>query len=275
MPDSPHNLRRCLRAERLAWGLAHLGTALLTVYCTVVTADLLPPLLLNPRWQFGLANVLVNRCFFALAGLGLWHLAGHLAPNEQKLQRRLDRLARLAVLAVVGFLLLMPLQLWSMGAGVSPENLIKSGQPALPSLLPALVAALATASLARTGPAGLSLLQVVGQGARSWQQFLFSCRWLGHLREAGEDRQRQRRRRDRVVAQQRPGSHFEELKGEDNRSISNPAPRPAAGRFARPRPRLGPTRPGRPAYEDDPYLTKLLEQAEREEEESLARRDAA
>jgi hypothetical protein len=351
MPDSLPHLPRGLRAERIAWRLAHLGTALLAIYCIVVTADLLPPLVLDPRWQFGLANVLVNSCSFPLVGLGLWHLAGHLAPDEQQLQRLLDRLARLAVLAVIGYLLLMPLQLWSLWTGVSAVNQQQSGQlaqvlrradqmqaavrssgsvaelqsrlqamqgpaldaaslnqplpvlkqqllaaiaqvragagrnargpqpqelwplgkQALRSMVLALVAAFGLASLSRSGPAGLSLLQVLGEGARRWKQFLFNNQWLRRWREASEDKQEQRQRRQRVVALQRMRRNFEEIEDDDeatssgSRHSASPGPagwlrhwRRSAGR-------------GRPEQVDPGYLGKLLEQAEREEREEKAR----
>jgi hypothetical protein len=161
--------------------------------------------------------------------------------------------------------------------GPQAQELWALGKQALRSMLLALVAALAMASLSRTGPAGLSLLQVLGQGARSWQQFLFNNQWLGRLREAKEDRQEQRRRRDRVVALQRLRRNFEALEEEedDNKSDISRAPRPATGRFSWLRPRPRPTRQGGSAPVDERYLGRLLEQAEREEQESLARRNAA
>lgn len=122
MPDPVNPLPLGLRTSQLAWSLALLGTCLIAIFVIMVMDDVLPPLVLDPRWQFGLANVLVSNCSFPLVGLGLWHLAGYLAPDEDRLQKFLDRLARLAVLATLGYLLLIPLQAWSLWSGVDTVN---------------------------------------------------------------------------------------------------------------------------------------------------------
>lgn len=343
MPDPTNSLPRSLRSAPMAWRLAIVGVCLLAIYCIEVVADVLPPRLLDPRWQFGLANALVNSCSFALVGLAAWHLAGHLAPNEERLQRQLDRLARLAAPAALGFLLLIPLQGWALWSGMNVVNASRGaqveqiiakadrlqaavraanstpdlqtrlqalqgpvldpatlnqplpalkqqllaalaqaraaassqrrlpqlkelwslGQQWLRSALLALVAALGLASLSRVGAEGPNLLQFIGHYGQRIHSLVFNNPWLERWAEMREDRREHRQNRDRMVALKRMRRHFDELEREET----------SGGRInASSLPNL-PGRPKglRPPKEDAAYLGKLLAQAEREEQEALAR----
>jgi len=59
--------------------------------------------------------VLIERGPLALIGLALLQLAAHLDPAQARLRARWQRLGRLAAVAVLGFLLLVPLQLVAAG----------------------------------------------------------------------------------------------------------------------------------------------------------------
>ena len=336
------SLPRSLRSAPMAWRLALVGVCLLAIYCIEVSADVLPPRLLDPRWQFGLANALVNSCSFALVGLAAWHLAGHLAPDEERLQKQLDRLARLAAPAALGFLLLIPLQGWALWSGMNVVNasratqvdqiiakadrlqaavraasstpdlqsrmqalqgpvldpatlsqplpMIKQqllaalaqaraaansqrrlprlkelwslGQQWLRAALLALVAALGLASLSRVGAEGPSLLQLFAYYRERIHSLVFNNRWLERWAEMREHRREQRLHRDRMVALRRMRRHFDELeKQETSSGLINAPGLPSLG---------GRPQGIRPPRDDAAYLGKLLEQAEREEQEALA-----
>ncbi len=61
--------------------------------------------------QLRVAGVLIDRGPLALLGLALLQLAAHLDPANAPIQARWQQLGRLGVVAVLGFLLLVPLQL--------------------------------------------------------------------------------------------------------------------------------------------------------------------
>jgi hypothetical protein len=65
-------------------------------------------------WQFSTTATLINNAPVALVGLAGMHLATYLDPGHSILRRRLSVSARLARFAVVGFLLLVPVQLMAV-----------------------------------------------------------------------------------------------------------------------------------------------------------------
>ncbi|MFN7898095.1 MAG: hypothetical protein ACK5N0_00325 [Synechococcaceae cyanobacterium] len=75
---------------------------------------MLPPAILNPAWQLRLAAGLIGSAFLPLLGLCLFHLWRVLPYADSQPRRFLMNftviLKRLAVLATLGFLLLLPLQ---------------------------------------------------------------------------------------------------------------------------------------------------------------------
>lgn len=91
--------------------LGAVSGALFVLFSVNVLAGALPPRLLDPAWQLALIASLIDNASLALVGLGLVHLQAYHAPYNPVIQRRRDRVARLAVFAVLGFLLLVPLQI--------------------------------------------------------------------------------------------------------------------------------------------------------------------
>ncbi|MFN7678828.1 MAG: hypothetical protein ACK5QW_09595 [Cyanobacteriota bacterium] len=83
----------------------------------IFIAQLIPTLLLiNPAsnaWQDQFADVLIKEGALAFLGFVMIHLACLLQPNLFGLRRRLSLVRRLAVLAVLGYILLVPMQLTS------------------------------------------------------------------------------------------------------------------------------------------------------------------
>ncbi len=98
---------------------------LLVVFVATVLNTALPLRLLDPRWLQGLIQVLLSQGFLPLMALVLLQLAVVLNPESSRLRRRRDRFSRLALLAALGFVLLIPLQLVSTWGSL---NLLASGQ---------------------------------------------------------------------------------------------------------------------------------------------------
>jgi hypothetical protein len=96
----------------LTWlPLGPIATTLFVTFAVSVVAAALPPQLLGPIWQLRLVGSLIDNAPVALLGLGLVHLQAHLSPYDTAIQSHRDRIARLAVAAAFGFLLLVPLQI--------------------------------------------------------------------------------------------------------------------------------------------------------------------
>lgn len=87
--------------------------ALLAIFLVHLIPVLLQTNPLNPKWQGEFVDVLVNEGLLAFLGFVLMHLAAFVQPSHDGLRRRLRLVRRFAVLAVVGYLLLVPLQLTS------------------------------------------------------------------------------------------------------------------------------------------------------------------
>jgi len=87
--------------------------ALLVVFAATVLNAALPLRLLDPRWLQGLIQALLSQGFLPLIALVLLQLAVVLTPKSSRMRRRRDRFCRLALVAALGFALLIPLQLAS------------------------------------------------------------------------------------------------------------------------------------------------------------------
>jgi len=99
--------------------------ALLVVFAASVLNAALPLRLVDPRWLQGLIQVLLSQGFLPLMALVLLQLAAVLNPERSRLRRRRDRFSRLALVAAVGFVLLIPLQLVATWGSL---NQLASGQ---------------------------------------------------------------------------------------------------------------------------------------------------
>lgn len=93
-------------ARRL-WQFARV---LLAGYLVVVFGYNLPLRLADPVWQMRITTTLLDNATIPLVGMGLAHLAAYLNPDDLQVRAGRDRVARLAILAMLGFFLLIPLQ---------------------------------------------------------------------------------------------------------------------------------------------------------------------
>lgn len=85
--------------------------ALFVIFVANVVGSVLPIRLLDPLWQLNFVAVLIDNAPVALLGLGFIHLQAYLEPDEEEIRSLRYLVARLAVAAVLGFLLLVPLQI--------------------------------------------------------------------------------------------------------------------------------------------------------------------
>lgn len=97
-------------ATTLARRLEVFAMALFVVYAVRIVAAGFPPRPLETVWQLIVSSTLLDAAPIPLVGLGLLHLAAFLDPVNIPLGQRRDVLARWAILAVLGFVLLIPLQ---------------------------------------------------------------------------------------------------------------------------------------------------------------------
>lgn len=95
--------------------------ALLMVFAATVLNAALPLRLVDPRWLQGLIQALLSQGFLPLIALVLLQLAAVLNPESSRLRRRRDRFSRLALVAAVGFALLIPLQLISTWGSLNQQ----------------------------------------------------------------------------------------------------------------------------------------------------------
>lgn len=90
--------------------LSLIALALFVTYGVTLLNAILPLAVGQPAWLTSLISALLDGAPLALVGLGLVHLLAYLEPDRLRLQARRRAVARWATGAVIGFLLLVPLQ---------------------------------------------------------------------------------------------------------------------------------------------------------------------
>ena len=101
--------------------LFRVGIALLAIFAVLVLTGLFPIKLIDPAWQLRVIRSLVNNGSIAVVGLVLISLAPIMNPSD-KLKRRRQRIANLAVIASIGYLLIVPLQGIAIWQGLNTFN---------------------------------------------------------------------------------------------------------------------------------------------------------
>jgi hypothetical protein len=97
--------------------LSLIALALFVTYVVTLLNAILPLAVGQPAWLSSLISALLDGAPLALVGLGLVHLLAYLEPDRIRLQARRRTVARWATGAVIGFLLLIPLQAVSAAQG--------------------------------------------------------------------------------------------------------------------------------------------------------------
>ena len=114
--DSPASPRG---AAVLAYRFSVFAQVLFVLYGVRIVATAIPLRPLDTLWQLSVSSSLISAAAIPLVGLGLLHLAAYLDPANAALEKRRNVLARWAILAVLGFLLLIPLQAYASWSTVA------------------------------------------------------------------------------------------------------------------------------------------------------------
>jgi len=98
--------------------LGAIANALFVLYIANVLARIIPVRVLLASWQLEFSASLVDAAPIALLGLILAHLAAYIDPSSPILRQRKQRFSRMAMAAVFGFLLLIPLNVYAVWTGI-------------------------------------------------------------------------------------------------------------------------------------------------------------
>ena len=131
----PH--KEIVVASQMADSLQWLSFALILVFLAQITTALFPIALLQPEWMVRFSGSLRGIASLPLMALGLIMLANMIDDKVMPSSSHLQLLRRIASLAAIGFLLLIPLQ--SYGAVVGIRSQLQQGQAQLNSLSSAAV----------------------------------------------------------------------------------------------------------------------------------------
>ena len=105
--------------------LQQIGFGLIGLFLAFLLKSVLPLAILQPSWQLQWANALRTTAIFPLLGAVLLLLAQFLRPTSTSLAAQLLWVRRLAAVAAIGFMLLIPLQIHAglslLGAGNNRE----------------------------------------------------------------------------------------------------------------------------------------------------------
>ena len=101
---------------------AKAAMALLLIYAFNVAAVALPIRPFATAWQISMVDVIINNSIFPLLGLVLAHLAAYLDPAEPRFEAFSQNLRSWALLATLGFLLIIPLQAYNLAKEVRSFN---------------------------------------------------------------------------------------------------------------------------------------------------------
>jgi hypothetical protein len=97
----------------LSQSMSLAALAMLAVFVLSLLSSVLPSQLADPAWQLGFVTVLVDNAVVALVALLTLHVAARLNARDGFSASLRDGAARWAIAASLGFLLLVPLQLWN------------------------------------------------------------------------------------------------------------------------------------------------------------------
>ncbi len=98
--------------------LGVIAIALFVLYTANVLARIIPFRVLLSSWQLEFSASLIDAAPIALLGLILVHLAAYVDPSNPIHKRRKQRFSRMALAAVLGFLLLIPLNVYAVWTGL-------------------------------------------------------------------------------------------------------------------------------------------------------------
>lgn len=117
-----------LGREQIAVQISRVGILMLIIFLLTALGALIPPRLLDPAWQLRVVSVLVGNGTIPLVGYLLLPLAVAVDPSNRRLQARWQKFRTLALLPVIGFGLLIPLQGMAITRGLQNAVLVQNRQ---------------------------------------------------------------------------------------------------------------------------------------------------
>jgi len=112
----------------LASGLSALALVLFAYFMLNVSSQAVPLRVAVPAWQLRFAQGAIAAAPMPLIGLGLLQLATYIDSGNLALAARRRTLSSFAILAVVGFLLLIPLQLFAASGSIREMNTVREAK---------------------------------------------------------------------------------------------------------------------------------------------------
>lgn len=113
----------------MARQLTAAAVACFIAFGTIALNILFPPSVSNPAWLMRLATGLVSNAYLPLIGLALVFLATYLQPKASFENLR-GSLAKWAVIVSLGFILLVPLQVWAAWRLIQQDfSSLEKGKP--------------------------------------------------------------------------------------------------------------------------------------------------
>ena len=117
MPETPGYPK--IHQAGFAKRLGAMAIPLFVLYVASVLARIIPFRLTVASWQLEFAAGLIDAAPIALLGLILVHFAAFIDPGNPILRNRKQRFSRMAIAATLGFLLLIPLNVYAVWTGLS------------------------------------------------------------------------------------------------------------------------------------------------------------
>lgn len=109
----PKTLASLSQDKSLSLLLEALSLVFLGIFLVTIIPKAFPVQLTNPQWQFAFIGELVNNGTVPLVGAFLTPLALAFNPDSDRLRRRRTIIKKWALAAAIGFLLLIPLQVFA------------------------------------------------------------------------------------------------------------------------------------------------------------------
>lgn len=131
MPDQSGraaNNQSTLGREEIAGQISLVGVLMLVIFLITVLGVVVPPRILDPAWQLRVISTLVGNGTIPLVGFLLLPLAASIDPANRRLEARWHQFRTWALLPVIGYALLIPLQAVAIARGLQNAYLQQNRQ---------------------------------------------------------------------------------------------------------------------------------------------------
>lgn len=114
--------------EQIARQISLVGVLMLVIFFITVLGVVVPPRILDPAWQLRVVTILVGNGTIPLVGFLLLPLAAAIDPTNRRLEARWHKFRTWALLPVIGYALLIPLQAVAIARGLQNAYLQQNRQ---------------------------------------------------------------------------------------------------------------------------------------------------